>query len=113
VSETAKKRCDLTELLVRDCAHCRDGKNKSRPMSQKLTEKVSGPESPFRTGLPSPQPRHSSYADHEYEPKGPWFTASFDSGRCSGCGDEILVGDTIRADGQGGWEGWCCQDEVG
>ena len=33
---------------------------------------------------------------------GPWFTAGYGS-ECDGCGDGIRAGDTIRADGQGGY----------
>lgn len=34
--------------------------------------------------------------------RGPWITASYD-GSCAGCGDDIMPGDQIRADGNGGW----------
>lgn len=40
---------------------------------------------------------------------GPWFIASYD-GECS-WGDEIEEGDTIRADGTGGWEHEGCAEE--
>jgi hypothetical protein len=40
---------------------------------------------------------------------GPWFPASYD-GECSGCGGDILPGDKIRADGQGGWLDEDCGD---
>ena len=34
---------------------------------------------------------------------GPWFPARYD-GRCAGeCGEEIVAGDMIRADGDGHW----------
>lgn len=33
---------------------------------------------------------------------GPWFTAMHESD-CAGCGGEIMAGDEIRADGEGGW----------
>ena len=33
---------------------------------------------------------------------GPFFTAAY-GGYCAGCGDGILPGDTIRADGDGGY----------
>jgi hypothetical protein len=36
---------------------------------------------------------------------GPLFTAGYYD-TCAGCGDGILPGDTIRADGQ---EGWLCE----
>ena len=37
---------------------------------------------------------------------GPWFPAGFGSD-CDGCGSEILDGDQIRSDGEGGW---LCED---
>lgn len=40
---------------------------------------------------------------------GPWFTASY-GGSCASCGDQIEEGDTIRADGAGGWECENCED---
>lgn len=33
---------------------------------------------------------------------GLWFTAAY-NGTCAGCGDGIFPGDTIRADGDGGY----------
>lgn len=41
---------------------------------------------------------------------GPWFTAAYD-GHCAMCGSEILDGDEIRSDGQGGWLARCCGDD--
>lgn len=42
---------------------------------------------------------------------GPWFEASYE-GECSGCFAGIGIGDTIRADGEGGWERQeCCGDD--
>ena len=42
---------------------------------------------------------------------GPWFPASYE-GACSRCFAEIGIGDTIRADGEGGWERQeCCGDD--
>lgn len=40
---------------------------------------------------------------------GPWIVAAFRSD-CA-WGDEILEGDEIRADGQGGWEHQACAEE--
>jgi hypothetical protein len=40
---------------------------------------------------------------------GPWFTASY-GGHCASCGDGFDEGDTIRADGEGGWECANCED---
>jgi hypothetical protein len=42
---------------------------------------------------------------------GPWFTARY-GGDCASCGDPFDEGDTIRADGEGGWECTGC-DEAG
>lgn len=42
--------------------------------------------------------------------KGKWFPAEFSGGEKSCCGDRIEVGEDIRADGHGGWEGRCCDD---
>lgn len=42
---------------------------------------------------------------------GPWFTAGY-GGRCASCGDGFTEGDTIRADGAGGFECEGC-DEAG
>jgi hypothetical protein len=42
---------------------------------------------------------------------GPWFVAAYGS-TCSRCGDDIVEGDAIRADGAGGWECENC-DEAG
>ena len=36
------------------------------------------------------------------ELRGPWFTASY-PGECDDCGDGIVPGDDIRADGLGGY----------
>lgn len=42
---------------------------------------------------------------------GPFFTASYDD-ECSACGDDIVTGEVIRADGSGGWEHQdCVEDE--
>lgn len=46
----------------------------------------------------------------EDKDKGKWFEATFDGGETSCCGADILAGDTIRADGSGGWEGECCDE---
>jgi AAA domain-containing protein/UvrD-like helicase family protein len=46
-----------------------------------------------------PRPVRSPRSSRRY---GPWFEASYE-GECAGCGDDILAGDRIRADGDGGW----------
>jgi hypothetical protein len=76
-------RCDLTGLLPSDCAHCR-----------KLPD-------PFV----EPAVRRRENSDI-----GPQITARF-GGKC-GCGNGILPGDTIRADGQGGYLAACCDEAV-
>jgi hypothetical protein len=49
---------------------------------------------------------------HEQDPAlfGPWAEARFE-GWCAGCGEAIMPGDDIRADGQGGWLGRCCGED--
>lgn len=42
---------------------------------------------------------------------GPWFPARFDS-ECDTCGDTILEGDEIRADGTGGYACEGCGEEL-
>lgn len=39
---------------------------------------------------------------------GPWFDARY-PGRCTNCGDYFDTGNRIRADGQGGYLGECCE----
>ena len=63
----AEKRCDLTDLIVEQCAHCRQAT--APAAAQNL---------------------------------GPTLAAGY-AGVCSGCGDEFDQGETIQADGQGGW----------
>lgn len=48
----------------------------------------------------------------EERDKGPWIFASFTGGDCSGCGEDIIEDDEIRADGSGGWERReCCDND--
>lgn len=42
--------------------------------------------------------------------KGPWHGAH-NAGRCTWCGDRYAEGDSIRSDGQGGWECRCVDGE--
>lgn len=42
---------------------------------------------------------------------GPWFIAAY-NGACSGCGEDIVPDDEIRADSQGGWERRECCGEL-
>jgi hypothetical protein len=67
-------RCDFSDLPAGMCAHCTGAEARAR------AEERSEP-----GGTP-----------------GPWFTAGF-GGTCATCGDPIVPGDTIRADGRGGY----------
>jgi hypothetical protein len=41
---------------------------------------------------------------------GPWFVADY-NGTCSGCGEDIVPDDEIRADGLGSWQRReCCSE---
>jgi hypothetical protein len=40
--------------------------------------------------------------------KGPWFSAGFTGGEASCCGEEIVIGEKIRADGSGAYEHKAC-----
>jgi hypothetical protein len=44
------------------------------------------------------------------QPKAKWFPARYSGGEKSCCGDPIEEGEDIRADGDSGWEGRCCED---
>jgi hypothetical protein len=76
-------RCDLTDLVKDECANCR-----------KLAD-------PFAE---TPARRRGNGE------VGPRITARF-AGKC-GCGGDILPGDAIRADGQGGYLAACCDEAV-
>ena len=76
-------RCDLTELLVEQCAHCRL------------------PHAPI---LPEPS---DDQFDEPAEKVGPWFPARW-WGECSGCGERFEKYALIRGDGMGGWLAQCC-----
>ena len=41
---------------------------------------------------------------------GPWITARFDSD-CDGCGGQLIEGEDIRSDGEGGWLCESCGEE--
>lgn len=81
-------RCEVTELLVSQCG-CRAHRG-SPPPAPASTD-------PFESAA-GPSPRSGP---------GPWVPAQFD-GECSGCDGALWVGEDIRADGHGGWEGRCC-----
>lgn len=74
---SAEERCAFSDLLKSQCAHCRPPVLPEKP-------------SPLESVL-----------------WGPWFTAGYD-GDCDGgfdsqCSGQITEGDTIRADGEGGY----------
>jgi hypothetical protein len=71
-------RCEKYDLPAEMCAHCTGAEARARAEQQ-----------------------HA-----EIMPGTPWFRASW-PGRCSGRGEEIVPGDTIRADGHGGY---VCED---
>lgn len=73
-------RCDLTELLTTDCAHCR---NSPDPFAK--------PAAPRGNGTP-----------------GPVIAARY-AGKCA-CGERFDEGDPIRADGDGDWLAACCNN---
>lgn len=75
-------RCDLTELLVTECA-CRLHRNLADPGADPDAR-------PFSTG------------------PGPWFVARFPN--CCPCGEPIREGDEIRANGFE-YVGRCCEGE--
>lgn len=77
-------RCDITELLVAECA-CRLHRNLPDPGAEP------GITRPLSTG------------------PGPWFAARF-AGRCA-CGEPIREGDDLRADGLGQYVGRCCEED--
>lgn len=70
----ADQRCEITDLLVDQCAHCR-----------KL-----------------PDPVVEDDEDSGPPELGPWFAAGYRS-YCSDGGEVISPGERIRADGQGGY----------
>lgn len=80
-----EEECAVTELPVSMCGCPRHAK--LRPVQSRF------PADPFESA----------------EERAPWVRASFD-GECSGCDGAIWVGEDIRADGSGGWEGRCCED---
>lgn len=72
-------RCEVTDLLVEQCAHCTV---------------------PHKPIPPDPFTAPASKL-------GRWFTSEY-PGECSGCGDRFDGGDRIRSDGEGGWLAGCC-----
>lgn len=82
---TTDERCDKTDLLKAQCAHCRPSVAPTIE-SSRLTD--------FGQLLAESQ-------------MGKWFFASYD-GVCSICGDDFEKDDYIRADGSGGWQGRYC-----
>jgi hypothetical protein len=82
---TVTARCEVTELLVDECA-CRLHRN-----------------------LPDPAPDRDLFeAPAAAREARPWF-ASMYGGDCAGCGDRFDAGDTIRASRAfGGYVAECC-----
>lgn len=76
-------RCDLTDLLAAECAHCRGLPNLDAALTY----------TPLDAGVP-----------------GPATKARF-PGRCAGCDEPFRPGQTIRSDGAGGWIADCCHDQ--
>lgn len=79
-------RCDNTDLLVDQCAHCR---------------KLVDPEEEMR--------RHRS----ALLASGEWMPSVY-KGKCARCGEWFNAGAAIqRSDDNGGWISDCCADAVG
>lgn len=72
---TATARCDLTDLLVDQCAHCRKHDLDFDPAA--LDEGI-------------------ELVDRDQSEYGPPFPAQY-PGRCTDCGQRIHEGDTIRS----------------
>jgi hypothetical protein len=70
-------RCEITDLLADSCGHCNGAEARARREEAAVSR-------PSGAG------------------PGPWFTAQY-GGECACCGDDICPGDTIRADGEGGY----------
>lgn len=73
-------RCELTELYVDQCAHCRP-----TPAADPVADFLAGPQILM----------------------GSWFPAAY-PGACNQCGCRFDEDDQIRADGEGGWVAECC-----
>lgn len=82
------ERCERTELLVVDCAHCRG--NDQTPDEQVATE------------------RRQTRARLVGDPR--WFPAQY-PGKCERCAERFTVGDLIRMDPGRGWIADCCGTE--
>jgi hypothetical protein len=76
--------CELTDLLVASCGHCKGIGEPAYSCGHIRCEPYS------ECQLADP-------AD-----LGPWFAARL-AGRCAGCRAGVAEGDRIRADGQGGY----------
>lgn len=74
-------RCDLTDLVTTECAHCR--------------------KTPDPFAQPAATRRRNGFV-------GPPITAQY-PGKCA-CGEQFSAGEPIRADGDGGWLAGCCSD---
>jgi hypothetical protein len=90
ISET---RCERTELPASMCSHCR-GLPWAAPVVDPELDPFSSP-APPTPGRP-----------------GTWFVARYGD-NCGACGGDIIPGDTIRADGLGGYECGDCGNKGG
>jgi hypothetical protein len=79
------ERCERTELLVTDCAHCRG--NDQTPNEQAAAERD--------------QTRQRLASDPR------WFPAQY-PGKCERCGEWFQPGALIRMDVSVGWIAECC-----
>ncbi len=80
-------RCDITDLLVDQCAHCR---------------------CPNAPTPPDPTEQWRK-AERSIVGLGPWFRARYD-GACKGCGARVNEGDLMRSS-VAGFVGECCGGE--
>lgn len=56
-------------------------------------------------------PPIASWGIDDKPQKGPWFPARYSGGEKSCCDEPIEEAEEIRADGSGGWEGRCCDND--
>lgn len=90
MTSTVDLRCDRSDLPASMCSHCRGLPWEAPGVDPELD--------PFS----SPAPR--------VDRRGPWFTAAYPDA-CVSCGTDIIPGDTIRADGNDGYECAKCGEE--
>lgn len=85
----AEQRCERTELLVDQCAHCLGHK----PAEEQATAETAAEHADFLTTHPR------------------WFPARY-PGTCEPCGTPFDVGTPITGTSwrDGGWRAYCCQE---